>query len=116
MTPQTVRRQQDDFVVLVHGVGELDTSFRAVPAQGRAKREIDALVRGWPQVSSDLASLVGAINDNIANDRALADLDDLTRPLGISGLRSLPWLLAGAGAAGIATALASLPRRRKETR
>ena len=65
--------------------------------------------RGRGIVKEDLAGKLHLIRDDM-------DLDDLTRPLGISGLRSLPWLLAGAGAAGIATALASLPRRRKETR
>jgi hypothetical protein len=116
MTTATVRQQQEDFVVLVHAVGELDTAFRRVPPAGKSRREIEALVRAWPRVSSDLAGLVGAINDNLANDRALADLDGLTRGVGVSGLAAMPWLLVGAGAVGSAAATAALPRRRREER
>jgi hypothetical protein len=116
MSTATVRREQQDFVVLVHAVGELDTAFRAVPRAGKPGKALDALVRAWPTISSDLAGLVGAINDNLANDRALADLDDLTRGVGVSGLVALPWLLAGAGAFGSVAALAALPRRGRERR
>jgi hypothetical protein len=120
MTAATVRQQQEDFVVLVHAVGELDTAFRDVPRAGKAARDINALVRSWPTVSSDLAGLVGAINDNLANDRALADLDGLTRPVGASGLVAMPWLLVGAGTLGALAASASLlplkTARRKERR
>lgn len=116
MTAATVRQQQEDFVVLVHAVGELDTAFKAVPRAGKAGRDLDALVRAWPAVSSDLAGLVGAINDNLANYRALSDLDGLTRGAGVSGLVALPWMLVGAGVLGSLAAPASLPRRRKESR
>lgn len=115
MTEATVLTEQKDFVVLVTAVGEMDTSFRAVPRPGPARAQVEQLTRAWPQVSSDLASLVGAINDNIADDRALADLDGLTRPLGLSGLRAMPWLLVGTGALAITAAGASWPRRRRST-
>ncbi|MET3961524.1 hypothetical protein ABIE44_001458 [Marmoricola sp. OAE513] len=115
MTHGVVEQQQRDFVVLVHAVGELDTTFGDVPRAGRAARDVAALVKSWPAVSSDLADLVGALNDNIDNDRALADLDDLGKPLGTSGLVALPWFLVGAGAVGVLAALASWPRRRKDT-
>ncbi|MBO9520171.1 MAG: hypothetical protein J7518_01435 [Nocardioidaceae bacterium] len=115
MTEATVRQQQEDFVVLVHAVGELDTAFRAVSRTGRAERDLAALVRAWPAVSSDLAGLVGAINDSLADYRALRDLDDLTRPVGISGLVAMPWLLVGAGVLGSLTVAASGSRRRKES-
>lgn len=116
MTPATVQQQQRDFVALVHAVGELDTSFRAVPRSGAAAEDLARLVKAWPAVSSDLAALVGAINDNLPNDQALDDLDGLTRDVGASGLVALPWFLAGAGALGVlAAAAAALPRYRKET-
>lgn len=115
MTPQTVLREQKDFVVLVHAVGEMDTSFRGVARPGPARTQVETLTREWAQVSSDLASLVGAINDHIADDRALAQLDDLTSPLGLSGLRALPWLLVGTGALSIAAAAAAWPRLRRST-
>jgi hypothetical protein len=116
MTADAVRQEQEDFVVLVHAVGELDTSFGDVPPTGRARRDLLALVRAWPSVSSDLAGLIGAINDNLANDRALADLDDLTRGVGVSGLVALPWLLVGTGVLASAAASTAVPRRRRERR
>lgn len=116
MTAGTVRQEQEDFVVLVHAVGELDTSFSDVPGTGKARRDLEVLVRAWPRLSSDLAGLVGAINDNLTNDRALADLDGLTRDVGVSGLAALPWLLVGAGVLGSVTATAALPRRGRDRR
>ena len=115
MTHAEVRQLQDDFVVLVTAVGELDTGFRAVPQSGQPAAEVNALVSGWPGISSDLASLVGTINDNIKNFNALHDLDTLTRDVGAGGLQGFPWLLVGIGIVGAALAVASLPRRRKET-
>jgi hypothetical protein len=116
MTHGTVRQQQEDFVVLVHAVGELDTAFRAQPRSPKAGADLDALLRAWPEVSSDLAGLVGAINDNLTNDEALDDLDGLTRGAGISGLVALPWFLVGVGAVSAAAALAARSRPRKEPR
>ena len=95
--------------------GELDTGFRQVPQTGAPAVAIAAMVKEWPRISSDLASLVGVINDNIDNYNALRDLDRLPRDVGLSGLSALPWLLAGMGATGAALALAALPRRRRET-
>jgi hypothetical protein len=114
MTGQTVRQEQDDFVVLVTAVGELDTAFRSEQHTGREAADLNALVRAWPEVSSDLAGLVGAINDNITNYEALGDLDDLTSGVGLSGLVALPWFLVGAGTVGAVAALAALRRPRKE--
>jgi hypothetical protein len=114
MTAQTVRQEQDDFVVLVTAVGELDTAFRSEQHTGRAAADLNELVKAWPEVSSDLAGLVGAINDNISNYEALGDLDGLTSGVGVSGLVALPWFLVGAGTVGAAAALAASRRPRKE--
>ena len=115
MTHGEVRQLQRDFVVLVTAVGELDTGFRAVPQTGQPAADVAALVDGWPGISSDLASLVGTINDNIGNFNALHDLDALTRDVGAGGLQGFPWLLVAAGALGATLAVAAAPRRRKET-
>lgn len=114
MTTAQVRLLQDDFVATVHAVGELDTGFRSVPQTGAAAADIAALVDQWPAVSSDLAELVGTLNDNVDDYDDLADLDGLTNGLGVSGLAALPWLLAGIGAVCAACAIAAVPRRRKE--
>jgi hypothetical protein len=115
MTHGEVRALQDDFVVLVTAVGELDTGFRGVPQPGPAATDVATLVSEWPTVSSDLATLVGALNDNIDNYEDLDDLDGITRGLGVSGLAALPWALVGFGVLGAAGAIAALPRRQKET-
>lgn len=115
MTHGEVRQLQRDFVVLVTAVGELDTGFRAVPQTGPPAAGVAAVVEGWPRISSDLAALVGTINDNIGNFNALDDLDALTRSVGVSGLRGFPWLLVGAAVLGATLSVAATPRRRKET-
>jgi hypothetical protein len=115
MTAPEVRQLQDDFVVVVHAVGELDTRFRAVPQAEPAATQISALVQGWPKVSSDLASLVGTIEDNLSSFRSLRDLDGLTRGLGVSGLEAFPWVLVGIGVVSAALSIAAWPRRLKET-
>jgi len=115
MTHAEVRQLQGDFVVLVTADGELDTGFRAVPQTGQAAADVTALINGWPGISSDLASLVGAVNDNIQNFNALDDLDSLMRHAGTSGLASFAWLLVGLALAGAALSVAAVPRRRKET-
>lgn len=116
MTTGQVRQLQDDFVVLVTAVGELDTSFRAVPQPGTAGHEIHVIVKQWPSISADFASLVGTINDNIRNFNALKSLDSLTSGVGASGLEAFPWMLVGTGVIIAALSAASLPRRRKEAR
>jgi hypothetical protein len=115
MTPQQVRALQLDFVVLVTAVGELDTGFRSVPQSGPAAADIATLVDQWPTVSSDLATLVGALNDNLDNYDDLDSLDAITRSVGISGLAALPWALVGLGVLSAACAIAAVPRRQKET-
>jgi hypothetical protein len=115
MTPQQVRVLQDDFVVLVQAVGELDTGFRAIAQSGPAAADIAALVDQWPRVSSDLATLVGDLNDNIASYNHLASLDSTTSAIGVSGLAALPWALVGLGLACAACSIAALPHRQKET-
>lgn len=112
MQPEEVRALQLDFVVLVQVVGELDTGFRAVPQATPGALD---LVEAWPKVSSDLATLIGTLNDNIGNYDALDDLDARTRSLGLSGLAGLPWLLVGVGVASAGLSIAALPRRSKET-
>lgn len=114
MTAQDVRQLQDDFVVLVTAVGELDTKFGQVPQQGPAATAIKALDAHWPTISSDLASLVGTINDNLTNYQALDDLDDLTDGIGLSGLATLPWALVVVGMLSAGLAVAARPRRNKE--
>ena len=105
ITPEEVSRLQRDFVVLVTAEGQLSTSFRSVPGQGPG---IAALERGWPTISSDLATLVGTINDNITNYRALQDLNHL------GGLGTLPWALVGVGAVSAGLTTAARPRRSRE--
>lgn len=117
MTTATVQDLQLDFVDLVTAVGELDTRFADVPAPGPSRDAIRALVSGWQSISSDLATLVGTINDNLDNYQALEDLDGLGDPFGISGLVAFGWILVGAGALTSGAVLAAtpgLPRRGKE--
>ncbi|MCW2784776.1 MAG: hypothetical protein JWP74_1293 [Marmoricola sp.] len=116
MTRATVRQEQDDFVVLVQAVGELDTAFRAEPRTPQAHAQLNTLVKAWPRISSDLASLVGTINDNLTDYQALSDLDATTSDVGVSGLKALPWFLVGVGAVSAlaaGAALASQKRPRK---
>ena len=115
MTAGQVRQLQDDFVATVHAVGELDTGFRSVPQTGPAAADIATLVDQWPAVSSDLATLVGALNDNLDNFDDLDALDGFTRSVGVSGLAALPWLLVGIGLLCAACSIAAVPRRGKET-
>ena len=114
MTPHEVRQLQDDFVVLVNTDGQLDTTFRGVSHPGRSATAITAMIDGWPRISSDLASLVGVINDNIGNFDALDDLDTVTRQAGLQGLGTFPWLLVGIGALSAGLALAAAPRCGRE--
>jgi hypothetical protein len=114
MTAGQVRLLQDDFVATVHAVGELDTGFRSVPQSGAAAADIATLLDQWPAVSSDLAELVGTLNDNLDDYDDLADLDGLTNGIGVSGLAALPWVLVGIGLLCAACAIAAAPRRRKE--
>jgi hypothetical protein len=114
MTIGQVEQLQSDFVVLVTAVGELDTGFRAVVPPGPAGAPIHALVKQWPAISSDFASLVGTINDNVRNFNALNSLDSLTSGIGVSGLEAFPWMLVGVGVIITTLSVAALPRRRKE--
>jgi hypothetical protein len=111
MNKDEVRQLQRDFVVVVEGVGELDTAFRQVPQSGAAGAGIATLVMQWPTVSSDLATLVGTINDNIGDFNALNSLDRAAGPAGASGLEAFPWALAAVGILGAGLAFASWPRR-----
>jgi hypothetical protein len=115
MTSGEVRQLQSDFVVLVEAVGELETTFRGVAQPGAAATEVATLVGKWPMISSDLASLVGVIDDNLGNFNALENLDALTRGFGVSGLVAFPWLLVGVGAVSSGLAVAAWPHTRKET-
>jgi hypothetical protein len=115
MTPHKVRQLQEDFIVLVNVDGELSTTFRGVPQPGPADTAVTTLVKHWPGISSDLASLVGAVNDNISNYDALDDLDRLTHDVGLSGLGAFPWVLVGIGAVGASLAIGAFPRRGKES-
>jgi hypothetical protein len=114
MSSAEVRQLQRDFIVIVGADGELETSFRSVPKSGPAATDVTALVDRWPTVSSDLATLVGAIDDNLGNFKALHDLDALTSAIGVSGFVAFPWFLVGSGALSAGIALAAWPRRGKE--
>jgi hypothetical protein len=114
MSSGEVRQLQRDFIVVVGAAGELETSFRGVSKSGPAATEVRALVERWPTVSSDLATLVGTIDDNIGNFKALHDLDALTSAIGVSGFVAFPWFLVGSGALSAGIALAGRPRRGKE--
>jgi hypothetical protein len=115
MTAHQVRQLQKDFIVLVNADGEMATSFRGVPKPGAPATAVIKLNHGWPGISSDLASLVGVINDNISNFNALEDLNAVARDAGLSGLGAFPWLLVGIGAASATLAVGALPRRGKES-
>jgi hypothetical protein len=114
MTHHQVRQLQEDFIVLVNVDGELSTTFRGVPRPGPSATSVATFVKRWPELSSDLASLVGVINDNTSNFNALEELNTLIRDVGLSGLGSLPWVLVGIGAASASLAVGASPRRRKE--
>lgn len=117
MTTGTVQALQLDFVDLVTAVGELDTRFAGVPVPGQDRDQVAALVTAWPEISSDLATLVGTINDNLDNYQELDDLDGLTSSVGVPGLVVVGWTLVGAGALTAAAVLAASPvltRRRKD--
>ena len=114
MTGGEVRQLQADFVVLVTAVGEMDTTFRPAAGSGPAGADVAAVVDGWPTISSDLASLVGVINDDVGNFQALQSLDSLPRHVRLPGLEAFPWILVGIGAASAGLAAAAWPRRRKE--
>jgi hypothetical protein len=114
MTSGEVRQLQSDFVVLVEAVGELETSFRGVARTGAAATDVGTLVNKWPTISSDLASLVGVIEDNLGNFNALENLDAVTRGVGVPGLVAFPWLLVGVGTLGSGLAVAAWPHTRRE--
>lgn len=102
MTQSEVRALQQDFVVLVHAVGELDTGYRATPEAAAAGPEVKRLVEQWPAVSSDLAELVGTVNDNLDRYAALSSLPAFT---------IVPWVLVALGLLTASLAVAALPRR-----
>jgi len=115
MTAGEVRQLQSDFVVLVEAVGEMETSFRGVALLGPGRTDVNTLVAKWPAVSSDLASLVGVIENNLGNFNALKSLNRLTSGVGVPGLLVFPWFLLGAGTLSAGLAFAAWPRGRKET-
>lgn len=114
MTVTEVHQLQSDFVILVTAVGEMDTGFRNVLRPGRAAGDIVAVDKDWPKISSDLASLVGVINDDIADFRALSDLNAVPHRLGLPGFAAYPWMLVGIGCACAALSAAAWPRRERE--
>ncbi|TWS25253.1 hypothetical protein FK268_08600 [Tsukamurella sputi] len=104
MTEQQVVRLQHDFLSLVGAVGEIDrgTAVRRTP-------EVRAFTASWQTVSSDLASLTGAINDNLPDYRRLASTNAaLPTPGGTFAV--LPWAEL---ALGVVVAGALVGSRRK---
>ncbi|NMD56307.1 MULTISPECIES: hypothetical protein [Tsukamurella] len=100
MTEQQVVRLQHDFLSLVGAVGEIDrgTAVRRTP-------EIRAFTASWQTVSSDLASLTGAINDNLPDYRRLASTNAAVPTPG-GTFAVLPWaeLTLGVAVAGVIAA------------
>lgn len=96
MTEQQVVRLQHDFLALVGAVGEIDRG-----ATVRRTPEIRAFTGSWQTVSSDLASLTGAINDNLPEYRRLASAN-AALPVPGGTFAALPWaeLALGAAVAG----------------
>ena len=115
MTQGEVRQLQSDFVVLVTAVGELDTGFKDVPTPGPAASDLRSVVTAWPTISSDFASIVGVVNDDISDFHGLSQLDALPRHVGLPGFEAFPWMFVGIGAVSAGLAVAAWPRRRKET-
>lgn len=112
MQPGEVRHLQSDFVVLVTAVGELDTGFRHVARPGPAADDLATLDKKWPTISSDFASLVGVINDDIVDFRALKALNDLPHGAGVAGFAVFPWLFVAVGVAAAGLSATAWPRRR----
>lgn len=104
MTQQQVVRLQHDFLSLVGAVGEIDrgTAVRRTP-------EIREFTASWQTVSSDLASLTGAINDNLPDHQRLASTN-ATVPVPGGTFAVLPWAEL---TLGVAVAGAALGLRRK---
>ena len=115
MTAGEVRQLQSDFVVLVTAVGELDTGFRHVARPGPAADAIAAVDQQWPRISSDLAALVGVINDDLGNFTSLRQLDALPRHLGLPGFEAFTWMLVAVGCLGLGGAAAAWPRPQRKT-
>jgi hypothetical protein len=108
MNEAQVRTLQTDFVAVVGAVGEIDTGYPGVRVEPPEATELAQLKTGWPQASRDLADLVGQINDNIDNYRALVSLGRLSPIPGTTGWQVLPAVCIGAGVAGIVLAAAGL--------
>lgn len=106
VTDADVVQLQRDFVVIVTAEGEVDTTFRAVPTSHAAS--LTTLRDEWPQISSDLASLVGDLNDSVSDVQALTHLNNV--PIHRRGFTVLPWALIAAGATAAALTLTARPR------
>lgn len=104
MTQQQVVTLQTDFLALVGAVGEIDrgTTVRRTP-------EIREFTASWQTVSSDLATLTGAINDNLPDYQRLARTNGAV-PIPGGTFALLPWAEI---ALGLAAAGAVIGLRRK---
>ncbi|WP_343930484.1 hypothetical protein [Tsukamurella strandjordii] len=100
MTQEQVVTLQQDFLTLVGAVGEIDrgTAVRRTP-------EIRAFTASWQTVSSDLATLTGAINDNLPDYQRLARTNRLV-PVPGGTFALLPWAELALGIAATASVLA----------
>ncbi|MFN8056750.1 hypothetical protein [uncultured Gordonia sp.] len=114
MNEAQVRALQTDFVTVVGAVGEIDTGYPGIRVAPSEAAELTGLKAGWPQASRDLADLVGQINDNIANYRALVSLGRLSPIPGTTGWQLLPAVCIGAGVAGAVLAAAGLRTKQGE--
>ena len=86
--------------VLVGAVGEIDRGGAV-----RRTPEIRAFTASWQTVSSDLATLTGAINDNLPDYQRLARTNRLApTPGGTFAL--LPWVELALGVAAVGAVLA----------
>ena len=108
LTHEEVRKVQGYFVTLVGAEGEIDSRFatdvRAAHPDADL-RAIDTLHARWQPMTSEFASLVGTMNDNIENFDAVVALNNSTRPLGFPAFAQIGWffvvpgLLVGAAVA-----------------
>ncbi|QKT06514.1 hypothetical protein HUN08_04405 [Gordonia sp. X0973] len=114
MNESQVRTLQTDFVAVVGAVGEIDTGYPGTAVSPGDRAELARLRAQWPPASRDLADLVGQINDNIPNYRALVSLGNISPIPGVSGWRLLPAACLVAGGAAIVLAILGLRPNRKE--
>ncbi|GAA5080299.1 hypothetical protein [Nocardia iowensis] len=92
LTHDEVRKLQGYFVTLVAADGELNSRYTAAVRTAHPDADltgITTLETRWQPMTSRLAALIGAMNDNVRNFDAVVALNDSTRPLGFGAFRGL---------------------------